>query len=231
MNGETLRDLIPAYALGILSPDEQQQVEALLGEDESARQLLAEYRATAAALTLTAPVRVPPPELEAQLLRRARRPRVRPLFYGLAAAAAALVLVAAILVLSLATAAPGAEALYEQMMAEAGRVEVALVPALTPEIAGTLVYRPGEMTAVIRVANLPPLTTEQAYQLWLIDDTGSVSGGVYRLTEATNYIQVAATRPIDEYLRFGVSLEPAGGSPLGNRASGPRVFSIPIQAA
>lgn len=231
MNRETLRELIPAYALGVLSPDEARQVEALLAEDEAARALLREYQATAAALALIAPARTPSPELEARLLRRARQPRLRPLLYGLAGAAAVLVVIFAALVLSLSTAAPSAEALYDQMMAEAGRVEIALVPALTPEITGTLVYRPGEMTAVIRVANLPPLTPEQAYQLWLIDDAGSVSGGIYRLTEATNYIQVPATRPINEYLRFGVSLEPASGSPLGNRASGPRVFSVPIQAA
>lgn len=231
MNRETLRELIPAYALGVLSPDEARQVEALLAEDEAARALLREYQATAAALALIAPARTPSPELEARLLRRARQPHLRPLLYGLAGAAAVLVVIFAALVLSLSTAAPSAEALYDQMMAEAGRVEIALVPALTPDITGTLVYRPGETTAVIRVANLPPLTPEQAYQLWLIDDTGSVSGGIYRLTEATNYIQVPATRPINEYLRFGVSLEPASGSPLGNRASGPRVFSVPIQAA
>ncbi|MFN8378863.1 MAG: anti-sigma factor [Anaerolineae bacterium] len=230
MDRETLRGLIPAYALNALDEDERRQVETFLAEDESARQELSEYQLLVKSIGLTAPAQRPPEHLEAQLLARARNQRRRPIVWGLVAAAAAIGLVLTVFFISLLSAPPSAETLYAQVLAASDHVAVALEPALSPDISGQLVYRPEDNSAVIRVSNLPPLNADQAYQLWLVDDSGAVSGGIYRPSGTTAYIQIPATRPIGEYLRFGVSLEPATGSPLGNRASGPRVFSIPIQA-
>ena len=230
MDRDTLLSLLPAYALNALSEDERRQVEAFLADDEAARQDLRDYQRLTESIALTAPAQRPPSHLEEQLLMRARRSRRRPVALGVLAAVAVVALVAAVAFLGLRSAAPSAQSVYDQMVAGSDYVAVALVPALSPDIAGQLVYRPDSDTAVIRVSNLPPLNADQAYQLWLVDESGSVSGGIYRPNDDTVYIQVPATRAVNEYLRFGVSLEPATGSPLGNRASGPRVFSIPIQA-
>jgi anti-sigma-K factor RskA len=229
MDRETVRGWLPAYALGALDEDERRQVEALLAEDELAGQALRDYTQIAQSLLYGVPAVAPPPDLEHRLMARSRRNAGRMVVWPVLAAVAVLALVVATVFLTQRLASPSAEALYQQVVAAPDHVAVALVPALSPDITGQLVYRPGEPTAIIRVSNLPALNADQAYQLWLVDESGSVSGGVYRPDESTVYIRVPATRPIAEYARFGVSLEPADGSPLGNRASGPRVFSIPIQ--
>ena len=47
-------------------------------------------------------------------------------------------------------------------------------------------------------------------------------------TEAT-YIEIPLSgRPLDRFAGFGVSLEPAGGSPYPDRRSGPQVFAVPL---
>ena len=230
MERDAARDLIPAYALGALNADEQAQVEALLREDDSARLLLREAEATAKALAFAVPALTPPAGVEERLLARARQSR-RSLLLTRWMAAAAVLALATLVLFGWASLrkSPDPKALYDQVMADAEHVEIALVPALTPDIEGRLVFRPSDKLAVIEVSNLPPIAGDQAFQLWLVDEAGPVSGGLFRVNEDTGYVLVSATRPIDEYLRFGVSLEPETGSPLGNRASGPRVFSIPIQ--
>lgn len=230
MDREAVRDLIPAYALGVLTGEERDQVEALLREDVSARDLLREAQGAAYALTFSVPALAPPPGLEDRLLARARQSRRRSLIMPWMAAAAVLaVVILGVLGWGLLRQNSDPEALYNLVMADPEHVEIALVPALTPDIAGRLVYRPADNLAVIEVSNLPALADDQAFQLWLVDENGPVSGGVFRVSGGDGYVAVPATRPITDYLRFGVSLEPSTGSPLGNRASGPRVFSIPIQ--
>lgn len=232
MDRETVRSWLPAYALNALDADERREVEALLAEDETARQELREYSQIAESVLLTAPATAPPADLEQKLMQRAAETRTRRFPVRLAAIAAAVLLlfIAASVFVAVRPPPPNSEQVYERLLADAEAVTVAVVPALSPDIEGQLVYRPEDTTAVIRVSNLPPIEAGQAFQLWLVDDRGSVSGGVYQLAQPTNFIMVSAERPIADYLRFGVSLEPASGSPLGNRASGPRVFSIPIQA-
>ncbi|MBL8144993.1 MAG: anti-sigma factor [Anaerolineae bacterium] len=230
MDRDLVRDSIPAYALGALNADERAQVEALLREDDSARLLLREAEAAASALALAVPALTPPAGLEERLLARARQSRRSLLLTRWMAAAAVLALTVLVLFGWAALRQnPEPKALYDLVMADDGHVEIALVPALTPDIEGRLVFRPSDNLAVIEVSNLPPIASDQAFQLWLVDESGPVSGGLFRVNDDTDYVMVSAARPIAEYLRFGVSLEPATGSPLGNRASGPRVFSIPIQ--
>ncbi len=231
MDRETVRSWLPAYALNALDADEKRQVEALLAEDETARRELGEYSQIAESVLLTAPATAPPADLERKLMQRAAETRMRRFPVRLAAIAAVVlvVLIAGSALVTLQSSPPDAEQAYQRLMEDASAVTVAVVPALSPDIEGELVYRPEDNNAVIRVSNLPPIDEGQTFQLWLVDDSGSVSGGMYQLTQPTNFILVAADRPIVEYLRFGVSLEPASGSPLGNRPSGPRVFSIPIQ--
>lgn len=231
MDHETLRELIPAYALGVLDADEKRQIEALLAEDAEARQLLDEYRIVAESIALTAPAKQPPSDFEQKLLFRARRKRaLRSYRLPLAAAAIFLGIIGVVLLFGQMSSEPAnGQVIYEEIIADPAGMQLALVPDLSPDIAGQLVYLKDENKAVLRVSNVPPLDDGQIYQLWLVDDAGSSSGGLYRLTEETNYVQIAITKPVPEYARFGVSLEPESGSPLGDQPSGPRVFSIPIR--
>lgn len=77
MDRNTLLDLIPAYALGALDPDERAEVEAFLAADAEGRNLLAEYQAVSIDLILTTPARPAPSHLSADLRQRlaANRPQ------------------------------------------------------------------------------------------------------------------------------------------------------------
>ncbi|MEP6988838.1 MAG: hypothetical protein ABI970_24770, partial [Chloroflexota bacterium] len=76
MDRNELLDLIPAYALEALEPDEKQQVEALLKTDVEAQQLLAEYQDITNNLILATPARRAPVHLQDDLRKRlaANRP-------------------------------------------------------------------------------------------------------------------------------------------------------------
>lgn len=234
MDRDTLLDLLAPYALGILDADAQRQVEALLAEDAQARQLLADYRIIAEAVALTAPAKPPAPALERKLLQRARRKRGgrRLLLMGTAAALLVLVVATALRVQRYVDA-PDARQMYASLAADPDGAHISLVPGEIAEaqaVEGDLVYEADGSAAIIRVSNLPALEDGQAFQLWLVDESGSTSGGVFRFAESPAYIAVPISRPVREYLRFGVSIEPAEGSPLGNRPTGPRVFSISVSA-
>ncbi len=66
---ETVRDLLPGYALGALSPEEARAVEAALAESAELRRELAEFRETNALLALRED-RAPDPALKRRLMER-----------------------------------------------------------------------------------------------------------------------------------------------------------------
>lgn len=254
MTHDELTALLPAYVVGALEPDERRAVEQALAADPAARALLADYQASAAALVALAPLRTAPEHLHADLQARldARRPTRQPDAARLRRApwrrlprpawvAAALVVVIAGGVLaalllrrddSAPPAADGARALYSEIAALDHALRYAVVARdLKPDVSGELVASPDGRRAVIRVEGLPVLTEENVFQLWLVDDAGvRTSGGLFRQTDGdATYIEVPLAAPFDAYQRFGVSLEPAGGSPFPDRPTGPGVFSVALE--
>jgi anti-sigma-K factor RskA len=240
MNREGLLELIAAYALDALDDDERAQVEALLEHDTEAQQRLAEYRKMTEVLALAAPWQAAPDHLGADLRRRlsaeqsparaAPKGRVFPLWWA-AAAAVALFIAVGFVVMSQRNIASGADIYARLSVADDAR-QIALVPHLSEEIDGALWLAATEDQAVIRVRRLPALAEDQTFQLWLVDENGSKSGGLYRFErpEVWNYIVVPLEKPAGEYVRFGVSIEPRGGSPLGDRPTGERVFNVVLAA-
>lgn len=239
MDRETLFNLIPAYALGALDPEEQAAFERALAADPEAQQRLAEYQAVAEALPLAAPARLAPAHLQADLRHRlaAARPRRRfaPTWrlsargWALAAVgAAALVVMAAAVLLLLQPQGDAGAQLYARIAAQPDARRVALTPAMPDVTGGELLMTADERQAVIRVDRLPVLGEEQTFQLWLVDAAGARSGGLFRYDRAAGpfYIIVPLEKPASAYEAFGVSLEPAGGSPLADGPSGPRVFRV-----
>ena len=51
-----------------------------------------------------------------------------------------------------------------------------------PSVSGTVLYVPGEDTAVVDLSDLPPLEPGDAYQLWIIDDGTPTSAGLFEST-------------------------------------------------
>lgn len=67
---ETIEELLPAYALGALDPEDYVRVEAYLSAHPEARREVEELQETLGALALAAPPLAPPPGAKAALLAR-----------------------------------------------------------------------------------------------------------------------------------------------------------------
>jgi anti-sigma-K factor RskA len=64
------------------------------------------------------------------------------------------------------------------------------------------------------VDHLPALEQGKQYQLWLITDGDRTSGGVFTVSpDGYKSIEVYSPRPLISYHSFGVTIEPEGGSP------------------
>lgn len=251
MDRETVLDLIPAYALGAVDAEERAAVEALLATDAEARQLLAEYQVITDHLSLMTPARRAPDHLQSDLRRRlaaqraaqtdvpapvavAARSRLpQRLWLPLSAAAAVALVVAALLLLrgGQPPADPG-EQLFAQIVAQADARQIPIAASANQTATGELALTADGTQAVIRVAQLPVITAEQTFQLWLIDEDGARSGGLLQFANAqdTHYIILPLEKPAQDYTAFGLSIEPTGGSPDPSGPSGPIVFGVSVPA-
>lgn len=246
---DELLGMIPAYALNALDPDEARALEAWLPTDPEGQALLAEYRALAGQLYVLAPACPAPAHLGADLRARlaaGREQRAQPASRALvrrraarlwlAAAAVLAVVVAALLVLRpFEESRPAPEdpaQLYAHIAAQAGAQRFALEASEDqPALRGELVATPAGDRAVIRVEQLPVLAANQTFQLWLLDREGALrSGGIFTAAGDPMYILVPLERPLLAYERFGVSIEPAGGSPYADRPTGPPVFRVYVHS-
>ncbi len=84
----------------------------------------------------------------------------------------------------------------------------------TPNAWATLRYRRDSTVGLMNVGDLPA-QPQKSYQLWLVDAQGKRDSGAVFMTQVNgkaSYV-VVAPRQFDSYVRFGVSIEPAGGSP------------------
>lgn len=249
MDYQTFLEMLPAYALGDLNATDARQVETLLHDDPDATQLLAEYRAIAVAVLLTAPTHQPPLGLEAKLRARLHnsaptQPQRRPMNWigwGIVAAAAVLIVVSAVWLSRLnqtvstpnPTPIPGSEA-YATLAAHPQSVALALVPVVAVDAEGELLYRIDTTQVMLRLAHLPPLNADQAYQLWAIEGgdgeeryTPIAVYHWYNSGQTTYYVEIALPQPLNAYQRLGMSLEPLSGSPF-DTPSGPRLLNIPL---
>ena len=89
-----------------------------------------------------------------------------------------------------------------------------------PEAVGYVIFDRGSDTALLVSYHLPELEAGRQYQLWLVRngerDTVACSTGMY------GAVMHIAPRPLHDYNWFGVTVEPAGGSPnpTGERVLG-----------
>ena len=226
MDRNELLDLIPAYALEALEPDEKLQVEALLKSDAEAQQILAEYQDITTNLILATPARRAPAHLQDDLRKRlaANRPvqavpsvsrpsqRRRPSIWLplLAAAAIIAIVFGAIAYLN----RNPAERLYNQIKAMPGYKTMPIPGPDGTTPTGEMVASPDGSQAVIRMTRLPALQSDRTFQLWLIDDSGAHSGGLFPFTQSDSiyYVAVPLAKNVLDYKAFGVSVEPRGGS-------------------
>jgi anti-sigma-K factor RskA len=205
---DDITDLLVAYALDALEPEEMARVGALLAERPDLQALLDELRATAGLLPYGLPAAAPPSDLRRRVLdhatgaapRPSREPgpaifgRLRGWLYALGGLAAA-ALVALAITLGQLGGARGELAQIQQQLDQAKRQIDALtsereqiVQAIADATALAKLDGPGGEATVLQAADgelllaaqLPPLESDQVYQLWLIaGQEAPVSGGVF----------------------------------------------------
>jgi anti-sigma-K factor RskA len=92
---------------------------------------------------------------------------------------------------------------------------------------GLLIYDPQGELAVLSIWDLPELPKGQAYQAWLIEPSGErVSAGLF-IPERGKPISILlhSPYPLRDFVGFGVTIEPAGGSA---GPTGPRVLAADL---
>ena len=225
-------DQIPAYALNIMAAAEAAEVAAHLTTCTACQSELQTYEALMGDLAMAVPQVTPPPNLKAQLLQEIKedeaetavsqstspaKPQTswwhswrkwlqkRPLWQP--------VLVVVLLLLLISNFQ-----LRQQLDDAATPANFGTVTLSGTEFSagGTgiiIISADGEHGTLV-VQNLPVLPETETYQLWLRKDNQRTDGGTFDV-DADGYraYWVQAPDPLDSYENFGVTIEPAGGSP------------------
>jgi anti-sigma-K factor RskA len=226
---DDILDLLTAYALGALDPDEIARVSALLDEQPQLRATLAELRATADMLPYGLPEAIPPADLRQRVLDRATgragpavpsQPRqlanrVRGWVMGLGGIAAIAVLAAAIgwaQLIQTRGELVQARAELQQTQKQVADAQ-ALIATLEGSGGNASILRTRAGDAVL-VAQLPPLQPGRVYQLWRIQGGNPASAGIFHVDQQG---YVTADLPASQQPQAGeivaVTNEPDGGSP------------------
>ena len=231
---------IPAYAIGALDAGDVAALEYHLQSCPSCRTELAEYRSLSESmLTATPPIQPPAAlrkRLQSQLpgAQKPARPKLSFSFNGLALG----LTVIALLVLNFASFMQMRQ-IQDQQAALSNQFEnaqaalamlsspdVIMLPIREGTVSGTLLLDRERNQAVLVTQDLPTLSENQIYQIWLVKpDGGRDSAGLFRPESGQSYTTqtISTSQPFSAYLAIGVTVEPAGGSIA---PTGERVFKV-----
>jgi anti-sigma factor RsiW len=91
-----------------------------------------------------------------------------------------------------------------------------------PAAQGTLWIDPASGQGMLMARNLPPISGDQIYQVWVTSADSPVSAGFLRAyDEGVYYVVLQAPGNLSDYRRLGITREPLGGS---RGPTGPRVI-------
>jgi anti-sigma-K factor RskA len=183
------------------------------------------YLDTTLSLAMAVPQVEPSPRLKESIQARIQPARLKPALgerlmrwwrslspaWGLAALALVLVLVAGNIILW-----TQGQSLARQQAAMASQFQVvALVGTQAqPDATGVVVISHDGDSGTLTVDGLMDLPQEKQYQLWLIKDGKRTSGGVFSVDEkGYAALMIYSPLPLKDYSGFGITIEPAGGSP------------------
>lgn len=241
---EHIVKLIPAYALNSLDADEEASVGQHLSGCEICRAELATYEAVVDVMPLAAPDATPSPALKERLMAQikatplpetaetvslapSRSERggwqqiseaIQNLLTGPRWRPVALLIIIALVVSNVL--------LWRQLNAPSPNAwrRISLTGSeVAPEATGIIYISADGRNGTLIVDRLPQLSPEQQYQLWLIQDGQRTSGGVFSVDDdGYRGMQIESPQPLQDFGAFGITIEPAGGSPgpTGERVLG-----------
>jgi len=235
-------ELLPAYALSSLDTDEAAIVSQHLPGCEACQAELVAYKAVVDLMPLAAPDAQPSPALKERLVaqiesapstERVTLPTpseskrswgqqlgdaLQNLFTGPLWRPVGLLIVIALAISNLV--------LWQQLNAPDPNAwqRVRLTGTeIAPEARGIIYISADGQNGTFIVDQMPQLDPEQQYQLWLIHDGQRTSGSVFSVDDdGYRGLQIDSPLPLQEYDSFGITIEPAGGSPqpTGERVLG-----------
>jgi anti-sigma-K factor RskA len=226
---ETFQNDLPAYALGVLEPEQTARMERHLSECVECRGVLREYEEVVRLIPLGLPRTEPSSSARRELFNRIRFDRSTAEGFGwrgwwprmrrhvLTAAVVVAIVVGAGLYWE-STNDPETNDAAE-MIADLRQDEATAIVSMrgsenAPQAVAQLLFQPGESRAGLVVSGLPPLPDDRAYQLWFVDpDDTRHDGGTFTVDDG-GQAMVAIEAPADYSPGWscGVTEEPAGGS-------------------
>ncbi len=227
-------DLLPAYALDLLSTEETVQVAEHLSGCQTCQVELTRLQHVTDELPLALAQTTPPAHLKGKLMSTIRSRPARQLVIGKltfwqrftatvrrSAPAWALALIAVLIIGNLlqwsrinrfsSQAQPSM-----QVIALANTVD-------SPRAVGTLIIDQHGHYGTLVVDQLAELDPEHQYQVWLIQDGERTSGGLFSVNYAGYAsLELLAPQPLGQYDAVGITIEPLGGSlgPTGAKVLG-----------
>jgi len=233
---QTIIDLLPAYALNTLDVEEAEMVAGHLASCADCRAELAAFEGVVDVLPLAAADMEPSPALKGRLMHQIRMtpqdetavsfPTTPPTIWQqfihslsdlIAGPRWQPLAVLAVLVLLI-----GAFFIWQRANSPTTQFVLTATEA-APGAQGVIEVMGNGRQATLSVTGLPELDPAYQYQLWLIQDGQRTSGGVFSVqADGTQTITIGAPQPLPDYAAFGITIEPAGGSPgpTGERVLG-----------
>jgi anti-sigma-K factor RskA len=233
---DSFRENIPAYALDALDAEEAVALESHLKTCTACQAELSEYHAVGDALLAAIPPKSPSAALRRRLQSRlpsaqkSKRPRLNWSFSQVAMAAALVLLLAMNLYSILQVRTLQLEQTRLARQYRTGQTVLSMLSYPTTQrlainsdnVVGSLLLDEDRDIVALIVWNMPELTENQTYQIWLIDPQGGrVSAGIFRPESDQAYTTqiVFPQQSLSNFTGIGVTVEPAGGSaaPTGER--------------
>jgi anti-sigma-K factor RskA len=225
---EQIIELLPAYALDCLDEEELLLVAEHLNACADCQREVLSYQMAADQIPLALPQSDPPSAVKGRLMDEIaarkqatkiqassswlRRPfagqRSRAPTWAIASLVVVVVLFASNLLLA-------------NQVSRLQKQNQSSLPVITlqatdnaPGATGSIVISMDGAHGTMVVDGLPTLNPDQEYQLWLIKAGQRTSGGVFSAGEdGYGFMYVRSPSPLADYDGFGITIEPAGGSP------------------
>jgi len=227
---EQQQETASLYVFGLLETEEARAFEGLLARDTDLAALVDELQETAAEVSLAGPPRLPPPQLETQILGQIRAERkVIPFTQRQTwipwALAAGLALSCALLVADRERTKKVVRELESRdVYAQTQIATLSSQLESAPRATAVVVWDEQKQQGVLKVLDVPPTAADRDYQLWVVDPKYKqpVSAGVFGVDKSgVTKITFKPDSPVTTVKAFAVSLERKGGVP---KAEGPMVL-------